>query len=209
MKIKVLLADDHAIMRDGLKEILAVVNGFELIGEATNGNEVLEALHKKVPDLLMMDMTMPGMGGISLIERVKSLHPKLPLLVLTMLDDVQIASRALKAGADGYITKDRPAAELVAALRKIASGGRYVDQKLAERMVLSNAGGDMPHHKLSSREMDVFKMLMEGASLDEIAEQLSISYKTVGAHKMHVLEKIGVKNMVELVRYAVQHNLFS
>jgi DNA-binding NarL/FixJ family response regulator len=209
MKIKVLLADDHAIMRDGLKEILAVVEGFELIGEATNGNEVLEALHKNVPDLLMMDMTMPGMGGISLIERVKSLHPKLPLLVLTMLDDVQIASRALKAGAEGYITKDRPAAELVAALRKIASGGRYVDQKLAERMVLSNAGADMPHHKLSSREMDVFKMLMEGASLDEIAEQLSISYKTVGAHKMHVLEKIGVKNMVELVRYAVQHNLFS
>ncbi len=206
---KVLLADDHAIMRDGLKEILAMVDGFELFGEATNGNEVMEMLQKSQPDLLMMDMTMPGMAGISLIERVKSLYPRLPVLVLTMLDDVQIASRALKAGADGYITKDRPATELVAALRKVAAGGRYVDQKMAEQMVFSNAAADMPHHKLSSREMDVFKMLLEGRSLDEISAQLSISYKTVSAHKMHLLEKIGAKNMVELVRYAVQHNLFT
>jgi DNA-binding NarL/FixJ family response regulator len=129
------------------------------------------------------------------------------VLVLTMLDDAQIASRALKAGADGYITKDRPATELVAALRKVAAGGRYLDQKLAEQMAFSNAAADMPHHKLSCREMDVLKMLLEGRSLDEIAEQLSISYKTVSAHKMHLLEKIGAKNMVELVRYAVQHNL--
>lgn len=207
--IKILLADDHAIMRDGLKEILSLVEGFELIGEASDGNEVLEVLRHSSPDLLMMDMGMPGMSGISLIERVKGLYPKLPVLVLTMLDDVQIALQALKSGADGYITKDRPAAELVAALRKVAAGGRYVDPKLAERMVLNGAGADMPHYKLSSREMEIFRMLVQGKSQSEIADQLFISNKTVSSHKMHLLEKLGAKNMAELVRYAVQQNLFA
>lgn len=207
--IKILLADDHAIMRDGLKEILAAVDGFELIGEAADGNEVLEALRHSLPDLLLMDMGMPGMSGIGLIERVKSLRPKLPVLVLTMLDDVQIALQALKSGADGYITKDRPTAELVAALRKVAAGGRYVDPKLAEKMVLNGVGIDMPHYKLSSREMDVFRMLVQGKNHSEIADQLFISNKTVSSHKTHLLEKLGAKNMAELVRYAVQQNLFT
>jgi DNA-binding NarL/FixJ family response regulator len=207
--IRVLLADDHAIMRDGLKEILATVDGFELLGEAANGNEVLDALHHMQPDLLMMDMSMPGVSGVSLIEKVKNLYPKLPVLVLTMLDDVQIALRALKSGADGYITKDRPAAELVAALRKVAAGGRYVDPRLAEEMVFNDAGADLPHNKLSSREMDVFKMLVQGKNHNEIADQLFISNKTVSTHKAHLLEKMGMKNMSELVRYAVLQNLFS
>jgi DNA-binding NarL/FixJ family response regulator len=207
--IKILLADDHAIMRDGLKEILSLVDGFELIGEASNGNEVLEVLHQKQPDVLMMDMSMPGMSGIGLLERIKNLYPKLPVLVLTMLDDVQIALQALKSGADGYITKDRPAAELVAALRKVAAGGRYVDPKLAERMVLNGAGADMPHYKLSSREMEIFRMLVQGKSQSEIAEQLFISNKTVSTHKTHLLEKLGAKSVAELVRYAVQQNLFA
>ncbi len=206
--IKVLLADDHAIMRDGLKEILATVEGFELIGEAANGNEVMQALYHKQPDLLMMDMNMPGISGISLIERVKNLYPKLPILVLTMLDDVQIALRALKSGADGYITKDRPAVELVAALRKVAAGGRYVDPGLAEKMVFNNAEANLPHTKLSNREMDVFRMLVQGKNLNDIAAELFISSKTVSSHKAHLLEKMGVSNMAELVRYAVQQNLF-
>jgi DNA-binding NarL/FixJ family response regulator len=207
--IRVLLADDHAIMRDGLKEILATVDGFELVGEAANGNEVLDALHHELPDLLMMDMSMPGVSGISLIEQVKHRHPKLAVLVLTMLDDTQIALRALKAGADGYITKDRPAAELVAALRKVAGGGRYIDPKMVEKMLFDDAGADMPHNKLSSREMDVFRMLVQGAPLNEIASQLFISSKTVSSHKAHLLEKMGVNNVADLVRYAVQHDLFA
>lgn len=206
--IKVLIADDHAIMRDGLKEILATVNGFELVGEAANGNEVMEALQQTQPDLLMMDMNMPGISGIGLIERVKTLYPKLPVLVLTMLDDVQIAMRALKSGADGYITKDRPAAELVAALRKVVAGGRYVEPELAEQMVFKGNETNLPHIRLSNREMEVFRILVQGKSLNEIAEQLCISYKTVSTHKAHLLEKLGTKNMAELVRYAVQHNLF-
>jgi DNA-binding NarL/FixJ family response regulator len=207
--IRVLLADDHAIMRDGLKEILATVDGFELMGEAANGNEVLDALHQRQPDLLMMDMSMPGISGISLIEKVKSLYPHLPVLVLTMLDDVQITLRALKSGADGYITKDRPAAELVAALRKVAAGGRYVDPRLAEQMVFNDAGAELPHNKLSGREMDVYTMLAQGKSINEIAELLFISNKTVSSHKAQLLRKMGMKNTVELVRYAVQQNLFA
>jgi len=206
--IRVLLADDHAIMRDGLKEILTAVDGFELIGEAANGNEVLDALHHKLPDLLMMDMSMPGMSGISLIEQVNNLYPQLPVLVLTMLNDAQIALRALQSGAVGYITKDRPAAELVAALRKVAAGGRYVDPKMMELILFDKADTDKPQNKLSSREMDVFKMLVQGKSINEIAGLLFVSNKTVSTHKAHLLEKMGKKNMTELVRYAVQQNLF-
>lgn len=207
--IKILLADDHAIMRDGLKEILATVDGFRLIGEAANGNEVLEALHQQQPDLLLMDMSMPGISGISLIEQVKLAYPKLAVLVLTMLNDAQIAARALKAGADGYITKDRPSIELVAALRTVAGGRRYVSPHMMEQMVFGNMDAEsLPHHKLTSREMDVYKMLVQGSSNYEIAGQLFISEKTVSTHKTHLQEKLGARNMVELVRYALQHELF-
>jgi len=207
--IRVMLADDHAIMRDGLKEILATVSGFELVGEASSGNEALELLHQTQPDILMMDMSMPGLSGIGLLEKVKNRYPKLPVLVLTMLDDVQIAMRVLKSGVDGYITKDRPAAELVAALRKVAAGGRYVDPRLAEQMVFHDAGTDMPHNKLSNREIDVFRMLVQGKSYHEIAEQLFISNKTVSAHKTHLLKKMGVNSMADLVRYAMRQSLFT
>lgn len=207
--IKVLLVDDHAIMRDGLKEILASVEGFELVGEAANGNDALAELSRKQADMIVMDMSMPGISGISLIEQIKSRYPALSVLVLTMLDDPQIALRALKSGANGYITKDRPAVELIAALRKVASGGRYVDASLTERMLFDEVREGMPHDKLSSREMEVFRMLVQGNSLNEIAEQLFISSKTVSAHKAQMLRKMGVKNMAELIRYALQNDLFA
>lgn len=207
--IKVLLVDDHAIMRDGLKEILASVEGFELVGEAANGNDALAELSRKQADMIVMDMSMPGISGISLIEQIKSRYPALSVLVLTMLDDPQIALRTLKSGANGYITKDRPAVELIAALRKVASGGRYVDASLTERMLFDEVREGMPHDKLSSREMEVFRMLVQGNSLNEIAEQLFISSKTVSAHKAQMLRKMGVKNMAELIRYALQNDLFA
>lgn len=207
--IRVLLADDHAIMRDGLKEILASVDGFELIGEVSDGKGLLDALHQTLPDLVMMDMSMPGISGISLIERVKSLYPKLPVLVLTMLDDAHVALQALKSGADGYITKDRPAKELIGALRKVAAGGKYIDPRLAEEMVFNDADTEMPHNRLSNREMEVFRMLVQGNNSHDIAEQLFISSKTVSTHKANLLEKLGVNNVAELVRYAMRQNLFT
>lgn len=207
--IRVLLADDHAIMRDGLKEILASVDGFELFGEVSDGKGLLDALHRTLPDLVMMDMSMPGISGISLIERVKSLYPKLPVLVLTMLDDSHVALQALKSGADGYITKDRPAKELIEALRKVAAGGKYIDPRLAEEMVFNDADTEMPHNRLSNREMEVFRMLVQGNNPHDIAEQLFISSKTVSTHKANLLEKLGVNNVAELVRYAMRQNLFT
>ena len=206
--IKVLLADDHAIMRDGLKEILASVDGFQLIGEAANGNEVLAALLHQKPDLMIMDMSMPGISGISLLEQVKNTYPQLLVLVLTMLDDVQIALRVLKSGADGYITKDRPSSELIAALRKVAAGGRYIDPAVAEQVLLAEVDDDVLENKLSNREVEVFRLLVQGKSINEIAEQLFISNKTVSSHKAQLQRKMGMRNMAELVRYSVQKNLF-
>ena len=208
MIIKVLLADDHAIMRDGLKEILASVDGFQLIGEAANGNEVLAALLHQKPDLMIMDMSMPGISGISLLEQVKNTYPQLLVLVLTMLDDVQIALRVLKSGADGYITKDRPSSELIAALRKVAAGGRYIDPAVAEQVLLAEVDDDVLENKLSNREVEVFRLLVQGKSINEIAEQLFISNKTVSSHKAQLQRKMGMRNMAELVRYSVQKNLF-
>ena len=207
--IKVLLADDHAIMRDGLKEILATTEGIEIIGEAANGNEVLSALQQIRPDLLLMDLSMPGISGISLLEQVKHLYPDLPVMILSMLDDAQIVFRAIQSGAEGYITKDRSASELLAALNKVAAGGRYIDPIVAEKIVFYNAGADMPHNKLSSREMDVYKMLVKGKSVNEIAEILFISNKTVSSHKVNLMKKMGMESMSELIYYSVQNNLFA
>ena len=181
----------------------------EIVGEAANGNDALAELSRKQADMIVMDMSMPGISGISLIEQIKSRYPALSVLVLTMLDDPQIALRALKSGANGYITKDRPAVELIAAFRKVAAGARYVDASLTERMLFDEVREGMPHDKLSSREMEVFRMLVQGNSLNEIAEQLFISSKTVSAHKAQMLRKMGVKNMAELVRYALQNDLFA
>ena len=207
--ISVLIADDHTILRSGLKEILAMAPEFKLMGEASNGNEVLSALRQEVPDVLMMDMNMPGVSGIDLIERVKSSYPTLILLVLTMLDDVQTAARTIKAGADGYITKDRSPEELISALRKVAAGGKYIEPRLAEQMLFNPADIAGVHSKLSSREQEVFLLLVKGESVNSIAERLFISNKTVSTHKVKLLEKMGLKNTTELVRYAVQYDLFS
>ncbi len=206
--IKVLLADDHAILRSGLKEIMGMVPEVKLVGEAANGAEVLETLRNGLPDLLMMDMSMPGISGIELISRIVGHYPSLPILVLSMINEVQVVQRALKAGARGYITKDRPPEELIIALRKVASGGKYIERDLAEQMLFNQTEPDRPHDVLTSREMEIFELLVRGKSVNEIADDLCISNKTVSTHKVHVLEKLNMKNTAELVRYAVQQELF-
>jgi len=211
--IKILLADDHAIVRSGLKVILASEPKFELVGEASNGSEVLDILCQKkqvheMPDLLLTDLSMPGISGSDLIERVKSLYPALPILVLTMFNDAAMATRIIKAGADGYVAKDSPPEELLAALRKVASGGKHIDMKLAEKMLFNTASTETLHSKLSARELEVLRLLLQGKGVNHIAEQLYISNKTVSTHKAHLLEKMGMSSTTELVRYAVQHDLF-
>ena len=205
--IRVVLADDHAILRGGLKEIMLSVDGMELIGEASSGSELIELLRHTMPDVVMTDMTMPGICGIDLISRIHSQYPALPILVLSMIDDTQIATRAIKAGARGYITKERDPQEMIAALRKVAGGGKYIESELAERMLFDNNSDAAPHFALSDRERSVFDLLILGKDANEIASELCISNKTVSTHKVNLLEKMGMKNTAELVKYAVQNGL--
>lgn len=211
--IKIMLADDHAIMRGGLKDLLAKASDFNLVCEASNGIELLEILQQKLstddlPDILLTDLSMPGVGGIDLIERIRNLSPDLPILVLTMFNDALMASRIIKAGADGYLTKDSSPEELIAAVSKVAGGGKSIDPKLAEKILFQRADTDEPHHKLSAREFDVMRLILKGQTVNAIAEYLCISNKTVSTHKTTMLRKMGMTSTPELVRYAMAHGLF-
>jgi len=207
--IRVLLADDHAMVRSGLKEILADTGDITVSGEATNGHEVLAQVRAHEYDVAVLDMTMPGRSGIELIKQVKEARPKLRVLVLTMHKEEQYAVRALRAGASGYLTKESAADQLVAAIRRIAAGGAYVSPETAERLALDagRASDVPPHTLLSDREFQVFQMIAKGAAVGEIAKQLSLSVKTVSTHKTRIMEKMGLANQSELIRYALENKL--
>jgi DNA-binding NarL/FixJ family response regulator len=207
--IRVLLADDHAIVRAGLKEILADTGDIEVTGEAANGQEVLARVFTQDFDVAVLDMSMPGRNGIELIKLVKAEKPKLRILVLSMHSEEQYAVRALKAGASGYLTKESAADQLVAAIRRIAAGGAYVTPETAERLALSVAPRAVvaAHTLLSDREFQVFRMIASGASVGQIARELSLSVKTISTHKTRILEKMGLANQAELIRYALEHHL--
>ena len=207
--IRVLLADDHAIVRAGLKEILAGTGDITVAAEATNGQEVMARIRGQDYDVAVLDMSMPGRSGIELIKQVKDEKPKLRVLVLTMHSEEQYAVRALKAGASGYLTKDSAAEQLVAAIRKIAAGGAYVSPETAERLVLdaSPRAEAAPHTLLSDREFQVLQLIAGGQSVSEIARRLALSVKTVSTHKTRILQKMGLANQAELIRYALEHKL--
>ena len=207
--IRVLLADDHAMVRAGLKEILAATGDIQVAGEAANGQEALAQIRERDYDVAVLDMSMPGRNGIELIKLVKAEKAKLKILVLSMHGEAQYAVRALKAGASGYLTKDSAADQLVAAIRRIAAGGAYVSAETAERLVHDTGRGSnaLPHTLLSDREFQVFQLIAKGVSVGEIARELSLSVKTVSTHKTHILEKMGFANQAELIRYALEHKL--
>ena len=207
--IRVLLADDHTIVRAGLKEILADTGDIVVAGEAGTGQEVLSCIRERDLDVLVLDMSMPGRSGIELIRLVRKEQPKLRILILSMHSEAQYAVRALKAGASGYLTKDGAAEQLVAAIRRIAAGGAFVSPEAAERLALDfeRPADALPHTLLSDREFQVFKAFVAGKSLTAIAEELSLSVKTVSTHKTHIMEKMGISNQMDLMRYAIQHKL--
>ena len=207
--IRLVIADDHAIVRGGLKQIFALMPDFEVVGEATHGGEVLERLRQAPFDLLLLDMNMPGICGAELISRVKAHQANLPILVLSMHNEPQVAARALKAGANGYITKDCEPEILMAAIRKVASRGKYIDPDLAERMVFDTTSSAQhpPHNLLSGRELEVFRLLTTGQSVNDIATQLAISNKTVSTHKVRLMEKLNLTSLADLMRYAMEHHL--
>lgn len=207
--IRLVIADDHAIVRCGLKQIFALMPDFEVVGEATNGNEVLARLREAPFDLLLLDMNMPGISGADLITRVKAHQADLPILVLSMHNEPQVAARALKAGANGYITKDCEPEILMTAIRKVAARGKYIDPDLAEKMVFDvTSSAPRPLHSLlSERELEVFRLLTAGQGVNDIATELAISNKTVSTHKLRLMEKLNLSSMAQLMRYAMQHNL--
>ena len=203
--IRVLLADDHHVVRAGLRELLSGTGDITVAGEATNGHEVLERIRDADYDVAVLDMSMPGLSGIDLVKRLKLEKPKLRLLVLSMHGEQQYAARALKAGASGYLTKDSAAEQLLGALRKVAAGGVHVSDAAAASLV-AGAGG-APHEALSDREFEVLRLLAQGLSPTEIGERLHLSVKTVSTHKTRVLEKLGLGGTAELVRYALEQKL--
>jgi DNA-binding NarL/FixJ family response regulator len=202
--IRVLLADDHEIVRDGLKRILAATNDVQVTAEAASGDAALALVKAGDFDVALLDMSMPGLSGIDLIKRIRLEKPKLRILVLSMHGEQQYAARALKAGAAGYLTKESAAEMLLGALRKVAAGGVHVSEAAAAGLVSAERA---PHQNLSDREFEVLRLLAGGRSPTEIAEQLHLSVKTVSTHKAHVQEKLGLGGTADLVRYALEHKL--
>ncbi len=209
--IKLLIADDHAIVRSGLRQIFAMTSDMKVVGEAVNGAEVLASLRQESYDVLLLDLNMPGISGVDLIARVRAHCPELSILVLSMHDQAQMVASALKAGATGYATKDCEPDTLFAAVRQVARKQRYIAPALAEKMVLEAtlASPDAPHQRLSARELEVLCLLAKGLGVNEIAEKLVISNKTISTHKARLLEKMELGSVAELVRYAMQHGLLS
>lgn len=210
--IRVILADDHAILRAGLKHLLADYADITVVGEAGNGAELVQRLAVEPCDVVLLDMTMPGPGrsGIDLIKQLKQLVPKLPILVLSMHKEDVYAVRAIRAGAAGYLCKDNAEEQLVNALRKVAAGGLYISEAVAERLARDlrrEDGDEPPHTRLSDREYQIFQALVNGESPGAIAERLNLSIKTVSTHKAHILEKLHCQSVAELVRYALDHGL--
>lgn len=209
MTTRVLIADDHAIVRDGLQRILASDPSIVVAGEARDGHEVLAAVRAGGFEVLLLDLSMPGRSGVDLIKQVKAEHPEVRILVLSMHDQAQYAERTIRAGASGYLTKDTAAKQLVAAITRIAAGGMFITPETAEALAvrLQSPAQELPHKRLSDREYEVLMLLAAGESVSAIAERLHLSVKTVSTHKTHVLEKMQLGSLAELVRYAIAHNL--
>jgi DNA-binding NarL/FixJ family response regulator len=207
--IKIVIADDHTIVREGLRRVVSDVDDIEVIGEATNGREVLEWVKKGAFDILLLDLSMPDHSGVDFIKRIKDESPKLPILVLTMHEEEQYAVRSVRAGASGYLTKESASKELITAIRRVASGKLYINASVAEMLALDTmATHDGPPHKsLSDREFEVFQMMVHGSTITDIATQLHLSVKTVSTHKARILQKMRMLSIADLVRYAVANSL--
>lgn len=207
--IRVALADDHTILREGLRQLLSSAPDITVVGEAADGHQALDLVRVGGFEVLLLDLSMPGKGGIELIKQIKGERPRLQVLVLSMHEESQYAVRAIKSGASGYVTKDRAATELVDAIRTVAGGGAHVSANVAQALALSAMPGAVGprHERLSDREFEVFDLLVRGLSVTDIAGKLHLSSKTVSTHKARLMEKLGIDNPAELVRYALRHGL--
>lgn len=207
--MRVLIADDHPVVRQGVKQILTEELELQQFGEARNAKEVLENVSRKKWDILILDINLPDMNGLEILRQLKKVHPDLPVLVLTVFDEDQIAIRVLKAGASGFVTKETMPNELIAAVKKIHSGGRYVSPSLAEKLVFNIYSEDEKpvHHRLSNREYQVICLIAAGKSVKQIAEELYLSIQTIRTYRTRILEKMEMGTDADLIHYAIQHGL--
>jgi len=207
--MRVLIADDHAVFRRGLKETIGESFPKVTFGEAKTAQETVECVRRQDWEIVILDISMPGKSGLDILDDVRRLRPKLPVLFLSMHPEEQYARRALKSGAAGYLTKDSIPEELKEAVRRILTGGRYVSATLAERLAFDlRKGADTPLHELlSAREFQVLRMIASGKSVKQIADEISLSVKTVSTYRARILEKTGMKTTADLIRYAIQAQL--
>jgi DNA-binding NarL/FixJ family response regulator len=207
--LRILIVDDHAIVREGLKRVLESSASEWTVVEAGSGAEALEQIRQGSFDLAIFDLSMPGMSGLDLLRRVRASQRRLPVLMLSMYGEEQYAMRSIKAGANGYVTKDSATRELADAVRKVAAGGVYVTSALAERMLLQVSGALAPtrHQSLSDRELDILRRLVAGQRPGEIAQALHLSVKTVSSHKARVQQKLQLPNTAALIRYGLEQGL--
>jgi DNA-binding NarL/FixJ family response regulator len=207
--IRIVIADDHPIVREGLKQVLGLAADLAVAGEAQNGQEVMQRVRELDFDVLLLDMSMPGKSGIELIKQVHAEKSRLRILVLSMHQEEQYAVRAIRAGAVGYLTKDSASTQLVPAIRKVAGGGVFITNAVAEQLALGAMpqSDGPPHSALSDREFQIFRLLVSGRAVTDIGEELNLSVKTVSTHKARIMQKMNMSNPVELIRYAIRHRL--
>ncbi|HSY21674.1 MAG TPA: response regulator transcription factor [Polyangiaceae bacterium] len=207
--IKVLVCDDHVVVRRGLRQILAETPDIMVGGEAGTADEALALLRRESWSAVVLDINLPGASGMDLLGQIHKERPSLPVLVLTVYSEEQYAVRAIKAGAAGFLTKESAPDKLIEAVRKVAAGGRYISAELAEALasLLAGEGKGMPHERLSDREFEVLKMLASGRTVSQVAQDLSLSVKTVSTHRMRILKKMNMKTNAELTHYAVRNGL--
>lgn len=207
--IKVIVVDDHAVVREGLKRIISESPGMSVTGEAGDGHEALKVVKDGVCDVVVLDISMPNKNGLDVLKQLRADSPRLPVLVLSMHSEDQYAIRVLRAGAAGYLTKESAPAKLVQAIRKVVRGGKYVSSTLAEKLVF-DLDSDMqktPHESLSDREYQVLCMIASGKTVSEIAEELALSVKTISTYRVRILQKLKMKNNAEMTRYAIKQGL--
>ena len=208
--IKILIADDHVIVCEGLKQIVSKISDIVVADEASSGQEVIANVSKNEYDVIVMDISMPGRDGIDVLKQVKSMKPNLGVLILSMHPEDQFAVRALKAGASGYINKSEASAKLIAAIRRVSSGQKYVSSSLAEKLasdLRTDSTTEPFHEKLSDREYQVLRMIASGKTPKRIARELSLSVKTISTYRARILEKMNMKTNAELILYAIRNRL--
>lgn len=207
-QLKIFIADDHSLIREGLKKLLHYESDLKIVGESDNPEDIISFVTANDVDVLVLDINLPGKSGLDILKQLKAFKPDLHVLILSMYPEEQFAERTLKAGASGYLTKETATDELIKAIRKVAKGGKYISHKLAEKLIFrKNYESELPHESLSDREFQVLKLMAKGKLQVDIANELNLSTSTINTYRSRILEKLGLKTNAELIHYALEHKL--